>query len=430
MAPPAGGPAKPTVAPAPQPTAEDDDFEYRLAPPEPPARVEPERILPPTPAIEITGKGSKSAGKRVATPTKTAAELGREAFLLQQGLERRPVRRFLYLVFLVTLLPLALSMMSKDDTLERVARTLSAHPELEDTPIDSEEGLFKLLPDQRFEGAHLSHFTKAHWLYALFSAAGFFGLMVLCFELGRARVWQLGVVALATATAGILFLIVVQWIAAFTEGRFLASSNILVMVVFYIAKFIGFSYSAALDPTYGFWMSFFGFTFGVGLCEELTKALPILIMARTDAELDWRGAAVWGLASGVGFGVAEGILYSSDYYNGVATGEIYVVRFVSCVALHAMWAAAVGIMIARCRDEMQSDWEWSDLAIAVLKVQAVPMILHGLYDVMLKKEMDLPALGVAVISFLWLAFLIEWCRREEASMMARNAARWAGRTPT
>jgi RsiW-degrading membrane proteinase PrsW (M82 family) len=432
VAPPSGA-AAPAIGAAAKPTApaaDEDDFEYKLAPPDPPSPVGRELILPSIASIDIVAKPSKSSGRRAATPTKTAAELGREAYLLQQGLERRSARRFLYFIFLVTLIPLAISMASKDDTPQRVARTLSAHPELEAAEIDSEEALFRLLPDQRFEDAHLSYFTNAHWLYALISAGGFFGLMLLCFEIGRAKTWQLGVVALATATAGILFLIVVQWIAAFTDGRFLASRNIIIMVVFYIAKFIGFSYSAAIDPAYGFWMSFFGFTFGVGLCEELTKALPILIIARTDADLDWRGAAVWGLASGVGFGVAEGILYSSDYYNGVATGQIYVVRFVSCVALHAMWAAAVGIMIARCRDEMQSDWEWSDLAIAVLKVQAVPMILHGLYDVMLKKEMDLPALGVAVLSFLWLAFLIEWCRREEATMMARNAARWAGRSAT
>ena len=98
---------------------------------------------------------------------------------------------------------------------------------------------------------------------------------------------------------------------------------------------------------------------------------------------------------------------------------------ISSIGLHAMWAAAVGIMIARCRDDMQKDWEWSDLAIVVLKVQAVPMVLHGLYDVMLKKEMTGWAIGVAVLSFAWLSALIEWCRREEAGMMARNAARWS-----
>jgi RsiW-degrading membrane proteinase PrsW (M82 family) len=134
---------------------------------------------------------------------------------------------------------------------------------------------------------------------------------------------------------------------------------------------------------------------------------------------------VWGLASGIGFGVAEGIIYSADFYNGVAAGDVYLVRFVSCVGLHAIWAAAVAVMITRYRDEVQRDWDWPQMLFAVLKVQAVPMVLHGLYDVMLKKGMDFSALLVALFSFVWLAFMIERSRREEGAMMSRNAARWA-----
>jgi RsiW-degrading membrane proteinase PrsW (M82 family) len=410
----------------------DDDFENRLAPPETPVGLGAELAAASSLLASSSCDFSATAAKQTTAviATKTAGALGREAILLQQGLQRRNARRFLYLLFALTLVPLVVSTLHPDDTIERVGRTLQAHPELETAQIDSEASLFRTLPDERFEGAHLSYFTKAHWLYAAISAAAFLGLMLLCFELGRAKAWQLAVVALVTATVGILFLVIVQWIASVTDGQFLISRNPIILVIFYVAKFIGFSYSAALNPEYGFWMSFFGFTFGVGLCEELTKALPILFVARSDAALDWRAAAVWGLASGVGFGVAEGILYSSDYYNGVATGEMYVVRFVSCVGLHGMWAAAVGIMIARCRDDMQKDWDWSDLAIAILKVQAVPMVLHGLYDVMLKKEMTGWAIGVAVLSFVWLAVLIEWCRREESGMMARNAARWSARAAT
>jgi hypothetical protein len=82
-------------------------------------------------------------------------------------------------------------------------------------------------------------------------------------------------------------------------------------------------------------------------------------------------------------------------------------------------------MITRFRDEVQRDWDWPQMLFAVLKVQAVPMVLHGLYDVMLKKDMDFSALLVALFSFVWLAFMIERSRREEGAMMSRNAARWA-----
>jgi hypothetical protein len=288
----------------------DEDFEYRLAPPESPSGSTPEPVTT-SPLFDSANSGARAIAPghmAAAVATKSADAFSREALLLQHGLRQRTARRFLYFLFALTLVPLVASTFHADDTPERVGRTLQAHPELETAQIDSEVSLFRTLPDERFEGAHLSYFTKAHWLYAAISAAAFLGSMLLCFELGRAKAWQLAAVALVTATVGILFLVIVQWIASFTDGRFLVSRNPIILVIFYVAKFIGFSYSAALNPEYGFWLSFLGFTFGVGLCEELTKALPILFVARGSAELDWRAAAVWGLASGVGFGVAEGIL--------------------------------------------------------------------------------------------------------------------------
>jgi RsiW-degrading membrane proteinase PrsW (M82 family) len=216
-------------------------------------------------------------------------------------------------------------------------------------------------------------------------------------------------VGLATATFGIVFLLGVQWIAALTDGHYLVGRSVIVLF-FYIFKFIAFSYSAASDPSNGFLLSFFGFTFGVGLCEELTKALPVVFYIRGGSKLDWRGACLWGLASGIGFGVAEGIMYSSDYYNGLASGGFYFVRFISCVGLHATWGASVAIMAWRRRDWLQSDGEKGDLFVSLLYILAVPMILHGLYDTLLKREMEGTALLIALASFGWLAAVTEWTR--------------------
>jgi RsiW-degrading membrane proteinase PrsW (M82 family) len=162
-----------------------------------------------------------------------------------------------------------------------------------------------------------------------------------------------------------------------------------------------------------FIVSFFGFTAGVGFCEELCKALPILYKARTTGFTSWRSAMLWGLISGVGFGVSEGITYSHDYYNGISGGDMYLVRFISCVGLHAMWAAAVGITIFRNQDKLQAGemhpLEWVfQLALIVI----VPMCLHGLYDTLLTQRHDLYALLIAFVSFGWLAFQIEWAKRQ------------------
>ncbi|HVU88658.1 MAG TPA: PrsW family glutamic-type intramembrane protease [Pirellulales bacterium] len=145
--------------------------------------------------------------------------------------------------------------------------------------------------------------------------------------------------------------------------------------------------------------------------------------ARSESKFTWRAAVMWGLASGVGFGVAEGIMYSSRYYNGIQSGEIYVIRYVSCVALHAVWSASVALLIWNKASDFQSDSDWPDLVFEVLMVLAIPMVLHGLYDTMLKKDMDLWALVTAVASFVFLTVLVEYTRHHHESPEPRGANR-------
>ena len=72
-------------------------------------------------------------------------------------------------------------------------------------------------------------------------------------------------------------------------------------------------------------------------------ALPVIWRLRRDEPMGWRAGCLWGLASGVGFGVMEGIKYSADFYNGIWGGGVYLMRFASCVALHAVWTGSVAI---------------------------------------------------------------------------------------
>lgn len=140
--------------------------------------------------------------------------------------------------------------------------------------------------------------------------------------------------------------------------------------------------------------------------------LPVIFHFRGKSTLDWRGACMWGVASGIGFGVAESIMYAGSY-NGICTGGIYLVRFVSCVALHATWSAAAAIMVFRRKEWFEGDWEWSDLLTSFLWVLAVPMVLHGLYNTALKEDMKSAALLAAAASFVWLIAIVEWTRQQE-----------------
>ncbi|MFL5241331.1 MAG: PrsW family glutamic-type intramembrane protease [Gemmataceae bacterium] len=208
------------------------------------------------------------------------------------------------------------------------------------------------------------------------------------------------------------------------------SGRSIIVLIFYIVKFIGFSYRAALDPDNGFLLSFLGFTLGVGFCEELVKALPVLWHYRERNNQSWRGAFLWGLASGAGFGIAEGIMYSSRYYNGFAGPGIYFVRFISCVALHALWSGSVGISVRRRREMMQQGEEWYDYVFALFLIIGVPMVLHGLYDTLLKRGEMLQngmALAVAIATFGWLAFQMALGGQQERRAERRAFRKQYGR---
>jgi RsiW-degrading membrane proteinase PrsW (M82 family) len=327
------------------------------------------------------------------------------------------LRDRLYWILILALVPLGFSLLGESDDVEqRIAQTREhnedAFKELERRKEASDDAVFSVLPGGRIEGAHLPHQTWMHWVYAAASAAAFFLLILSLSRAESAAPLALVCIGMFTGTIGILLLLAVQWAAIISQGVWLRGSGI-VIVIFYFLKFVGFSYLAALDSENGFLLSFFGFTCGVGFCEEFCKAMPLIMEFRRRSTMNWRGAFLWGLASGVGFGVSEGITYASDHYNGVSTWGVYVVRFVSCVALHGIWSASVGILIHRNRLYVEGDMDFSDWLMPLAKCLGVAMILHGLYDTMLKRDMNWQALVVAVASFAWMAWTVESARSEE-----------------
>ena len=350
-------------------------------------------------------------------------------------------RPYHYLVLLLAMLPLAWATFRPGDhapTAARVAATVEAHPEVRpayDALPDPapKADVLAILPGDRCDGALLPYDTWDHWGLAAASAAGFFGLILLLFPPGHSKLWHLALIAAFTGTAGIFLLLAFQFVA-FHVGFVIPRGAL--SLAWDLVALIGQSYRMALGD-HGVVLSAIGFTAGVGLCEETCKALPLLFKVRGPTGtgggfLSWRSAMLWGLVSGVGFGVSEGITYSSDYYNGVRGGQIYVVRFVSCVALHAIWAAAVGIAIYRHRASFVGHLHAAEWLGQTVKVIVVPMCLHGLYDTLLKQQYDAAALGVALASFGWLAFQVELAKRrlDPAATPNRQLVTAAGRGVT
>jgi RsiW-degrading membrane proteinase PrsW (M82 family) len=329
------------------------------------------------------------------------------------------IMEYAYLLLIFALVPLIFSLLGKEEKLdlrERVEQTLEkATPEevaraipilsKEETTLDD---VITALPGGKLEGAHLSRDTTIHWIYAAIATVGFLLFIMLFFSVERSHPAHLFGVGLFTGTIGIIFLFIVQFCAQIRLNRIGGRGWFALILL--VLTFIGWSYSSANDPDSSFLLSAFGFTFGVGLCEEFTKAIPLFFYFQRDAKMGWRGACLWGLASGIGFGVSEGVMYSARYYNGISGADIYVVRFISCVALHAMWSASVGIAIARNIEAYERVEDAGHFVLFMLRIIAVPMLLHGFYDTLLKKDMNGWALAVALASFGWLAMQIELAR--------------------
>lgn len=388
----AGAPARPTGRLIGKPSPRGSEPELDLAPPAPPRPTARLGVAPPT--WEPPPVPRPSA--RVASPPARPAG----------------VQRWAHWLLVLLLFPLAGSIITRpDDVPARWERTIEALDEphraaLERLPESATlDDVFEQLPGERIDGALLARGSKAHWAFAAAAALGFLAVC-LAFPRGGAAPAGLVGVAVFTATVGIALLLGFQLVADLTQGLWFKGRG-WITLIFYVIKFIGFSYRAALDPENGFMASMVGFTCGVGLCEELCKALPLIWHYRSRATLDWRGALLWGLASGIGFGISEGVHYAGEFYNGSSGGGIYVVRFVSCVALHAVWSASVALVISRDPSRVQSHDEWWQTAASTVHVLLVPMVLHGLYDTLLKRDQSALALATAVASVAWLVWLAE-----------------------
>ncbi len=308
---------------------------------------------------------------------------------------------------LLLFIPLAISILFPEpDPLERIERLIDENPQIA-AQVESAQSLDELLaafPDGKFPGAHLARNTMVHWIYALVAMLVYWGILGIFWREKTATPGKLLLAGLVTGTLGILVLLAFQLLAMSTQGMLIRGRGAGLLIYLFL-KFIGYSYVCALDPNSSLLGSFFGFTCGVGFCEELVKAVPLIVYFTASQKTTWRGACLMGLATGIGFGVSEGIHYSAEYYNGMASGLTYAVRFCSCVALHAIWSSGVALLMYSNQDYL-SEFDWEVAAMFVLHYLLVAMVLHGLYDTLLKKDMDIGALLIAFVSVGWWLWII------------------------
>lgn len=137
-----------------------------------------------------------------------------------------------------------------------------------------------------------------------------------------------------------------------------------------------------------------GYICGVGLTEEMAKAIPLIfIYQRAKEPLLPQTLVYYGLMSGIAFGVFEGV----EYQMGINTELDYtsaffmnIARLTSLPFLHAIWCGIAGYFIAFAN--LYPKYRLSLFFLAI----TIPAVLHGLYDAFCG-------------SFIFIAVLITFC---------------------
>jgi len=123
---------------------------------------------------------------------------------------------------------------------------------------------------------------------------------------------------------------------------------------------------------------FIGYFLGVGLFEELVKALPLLFLFRKIKEPILPQTLVfYGLMSGVAFGVFEGVQYQLTINSQLQYEQSFfmnIARLTSLPFLHAVWCGIAGYFIAFAN--LYPKYRLSLYFLAIL----IPASIHGLYD--------------------------------------------------
>jgi len=76
-----------------------------------------------------------------------------------------------------------------------------------------------------------------------------------------------------------------------------------------------------------------------------------------------------------------------------------------------MLSGACAILLQSKEKFLHEGTNFFDGIMTVMAIIAVPILLHGLFDTMVKKELNILALLVAIAAFAWLAWLISRLKR-------------------
>ena len=185
--------------------------------------------------------------------------------------------------------------------------------------------------------------------------------------------------------------------------------------IFCLAMIIGAGYAFTLLKL-GFFGTFATMSAGVGLPEELAKAVLGLVVlynlfdTRSLSRIQFRCAVLAAFAiAGLGFGAGEALKYFGSYAKEDAGWFIYGVRAVWCVTLHGSWTLICGAILAtRLPRAPETFWVNKAAIFEICFLASVPTtIAHGLYNACCSQDEGTYLIIVGAVSNLIPMVIIE-----------------------
>jgi len=221
-----------------------------------------------------------------------------------------------------------------------------------------------------------------------------------------------------TMIAGLAFLLFFQEVASFEAHSSRPYTAGPLRLYEGVVKFIGWCYESAESPNLA--KRFVGCIFGIGLCEEFTKLLPLFYFALKKSSnnsanpLTYRGFLLIGFFSGLGFGIGEA-LYCYSPWGAFQVCQVSgnVLRWFACVPSHAIYgmidAAALWYLLPVIKASSNVHAQFALCAAAT----GIIAIVHGIYDALCGvRFIGLIMDALSLVLLCWLVRLVAETRGE------------------
>lgn len=167
------------------------------------------------------------------------------------------------------------------------------------------------------------------------------------------------------------------------------SSGSLILIFPVLSSF--FQYTLGFQETDTFLGNISFYTLAVGLVEELTKIIPVLVIyVFNRRRITSYEFVFYAALSGLTFGTLENILYFERYDL-----DLIQVRGLMSILMHIMMSSITGYCLASAQNNKTS------YVLGFLKGLLISSVLHGIFDTFLSEEFSFP-----LFSFLLYMFLI------------------------